>query len=797
LAPVSGTTSTFSQAGGGTLILNGIISSTGTIKLSLAGGGTFTLAGANTYSGGTTLASGTTLNINNSGSGGTSSAIGTAIFTINGGTIDNTTGTLVTLSTNNAIIVNGDFTFTGSNSLNLGTQGVTLTGNRAITVSASTLTFGGILNQTGGMGLFSLTKNGPGTLAFTQTASLGTLGGGITINGGTLSAASNNSLGTSGNVITINNGATFNNTGSMTASLHNFVLTSVASSTATFQTDAALSWSTPTASRLTGGSPTLTIVKSGVGQFTVTNSTGNSYTGNWRIDAGTLATSADAGLGNVANDITLNGGAFSWAGTGDYSPASTRTFTLNNVAGNTLNANSSTGSITLANTNQLTGSGGFTKTGIGTLNINASQDYSGGTTVNAGTLSVSSSGNLGATTGALAVNNPNTGAGTAVILNLNSAQTVGSLSGTIAAPSGGTNTATINLTGASTILTSNQSTDTSYAGVLAGTGGLTKDGAGTLVLSGANSYSGGTTVSAGLLQLKSNSALGSSSSSLTVNGGILDLNGQTISVGNLTGSGGTIWNNGPNSGTGTVTLTIGIGNTGGGTYAGLIQDNNPSSNAGKVALTKTGNGTITLSGANTYTGATTVNGGGTLFINGDQSAATGATTVTGAGTVLGGIGTIGGNVTVGGSNTATIIEGGTGSTGQTLTVKGSLTMQSGSIIELALGASAAHSTLALTAAGPTSFYLTQQFSFIDLGAQTATLYSGIITGVTSAVVTTGWTIDNPGWSGAFVWDAANNEIDLTLTAIPEPSTWIGAALALAVIGLMSRKRFAKRSRVIG
>ena len=60
-----------------------------------------------------------------------------------------------------------------------------------------------------------------------------------------------------------------------------------------------------------------------------------------------------------------------------------------------------------------------------------------------------------------------------------------------------------------------------------------------------------------------------------------------------------------------------------------------------------------------------------------------------------------------------------------------------------------------------------------------------------------WVITNPGWAGSFSWDAANGgEIDLSLTAVPEPSTWIGAALAFAAIGFTQRGRLTKRLRVI-
>ena len=75
-------------------------------------------------------------------------------------------------------------------------------------------------------------------------------------------------------------------------------------------------------------------------------------------------------------------------------------------------------------------------------------------------MTIATGGTLGATTGSLQVNNPNTGAGTAVVLNLlpGASTTTGSLSGTIATPSSGTNTATINNGGAGQNFTVNQTT---------------------------------------------------------------------------------------------------------------------------------------------------------------------------------------------------------------------------------------------------------------------------------------------------------------------------------------------------
>jgi hypothetical protein len=131
---------------------------------------------------------------------------------------------------------------------------------------------------------------------------------------------------------------------------------------------------------------------------------------------------------------------------------------------------------------------------------------------------------------------------------------------------------------------------------------------------------------------------------------------------------------------------------------------------------------------------------------------------------------------------------------------GAITLNSGSVIELALGASGTHSTLAHVGTGTISFALNQVFTFLDFGAQPG-LYSSIVTGVGATVLTasntTGWTISDLGWAGTFVWNPLTDSIDLTLTAIPEPRTWIGGALALAAIGVMCRKRFTKRFQVIG
>ncbi|MGD0769916.1 MAG: autotransporter-associated beta strand repeat-containing protein, partial [Tepidisphaeraceae bacterium] len=167
--------------------------------------------------------------------------------------------------------------------------------------------------------------------------------------------------------------------------------------------------------------------------------------------------------------------------------------------------------------------------GPGTWSLSGANSYSGGTTVNGGTLTVATGGTLGATTGPLAVNNPNTGAGTNVVLNLSTsaATTTGSLSGTIAVPSSGVNTATINNGGQ--LFTVNQTTAGAYAGTIAGTGGFTLGSlsTSTLTLSGTDTYSGGTTVNAGTLLIDPTSTPASTSAlpkgSVSITSGLLQL----------------------------------------------------------------------------------------------------------------------------------------------------------------------------------------------------------------------------------------------------------------------------------
>ncbi|MEY4938928.1 MAG: hypothetical protein RIQ93_663 [Verrucomicrobiota bacterium] len=293
--------------------------------------------------------------------------------------------------------------------------------------------------------------------------------------------------------------------------------------------------------------------------------------------------------------------------------------TVTVTAGGTLSSNNAVRTITvgagslLTWTSQTVSSGsttGFTKNGTGAWNLGAmtaTNGFTGGFTLNAGTVIVSGDKAFGA--GALTVNGgtiqssgTRSFAVTSLTIGGDFALTgTGSSSWNANANLGSTTRTITNSAGGSGITRS-------FGGIISGGAGagLTFGGSSnaTTILAGANTYSGGTTLNAGTLQVSGSGTLGSTSGFLAVNAGTLDVNGLNQTVGNLTGSGGTIVNNA----TGTAArLTIGSGDGGGGNYAGVIADH--TAGTGTLALTKTGTGTITLSGTNTYSGGVHLNGG--------------------------------------------------------------------------------------------------------------------------------------------------------------------------------------------
>lgn len=290
---------------------------------------------------------------------------------------------------------------------------------------------------------------------------------------------------------------------------------------------------------------------------------------------------------------------------------------------------------------KLIGAGKLVKKDLGTLVLTGANGYTGGTEIEGGTLNVSADGNLGAR-------------GTKITIDGGTLQFGGAF-----------DTARNVTLGSGNGVVDTMGNMNTLRGTIDGAGKLTKEGSGTLTLSGANSFSGGLTVDEGTVRAgAADKAFGSGQ--LTVSkGATADLAGFSQTVGGLAGAGSVALGNG------TLTSTQ-AGKT---AFSGIL------SGAGGLSLT--GSGKLTLSGANRYKGATQVRNG-TLIVNRDQSAATGKTTVSDGGTLTG-KGTLGGDVAVNDTGTLAIADDGNGTT--RLAIEGGLSLAGGSKLDYDYGVS--------------------------------------------------------------------------------------------------------------
>ncbi len=392
-----------------------------------------------------------------------------------------------------------------------------------------------------------------------------------------------------------------------------------------------------------------------------------------------------------------------------------------------------TGNITLAGTQTLSIANAITLSGNSVYTI----DNVNGTTATDATLSGAISGAFGIT---------KEGGGTLVLSNTantfsSAIVNAGTLEYNCNVNSFALPNTTVNALGTLALRTTSTIVDnTNYVNTgthtLSGAGIINKVGAGYLGLFGGNVSTSGFTGQLNVLEgvLGTNGGLSLGGARVAVaTGTAFDLRVGNSTFGELSG-GGRIGR----TFTGTSTLSVGALNTDS-TFSGVIENTLTPTGftltnitaGGILTLTKTGTGTLTLSGVNTYTGATSVTGG-TILVNGSLAAGT-ATTVS-AGARLGGSGTVNGTVNVATNGT---IRGGTGAaTGEALAINGNVTLASGSIVELVLGAGGTHSTLNFNGATDT-LSSSLVFNFLSLGATTGD-YAGIITGV-PGVNTSGWT----------------------------------------------------------
>ncbi|WP_156433482.1 autotransporter-associated beta strand repeat-containing protein, partial [Bradyrhizobium retamae] len=292
-----------------------------------------------------------------------------------------------------------------------------------------------------------------------------------------------------------------------------------------------------------GNAGSWSLVKNGAGTLVLTGA--NKYSGGTTVNAGILRGNALGLQGNIINNAAV---IFDESGTGTY-------------AGN------------------MSGTGSLTKTGTGDVSLRGTNTYTGGTTVTGGALLVASAASLGP--GSITLNN-------------------GSIGVVWDAPA-----QTINR--AITITNSGGFRGSYYAatwsGVISGNGTLVKSGPGDVILTGTNTYSGGTTVTGGVLRVDSDANLGAAGTGITLNGGSVGTTKDTpaaTSIGRnitLAGNGG---------------IDIALHPL---TWAGNI--------SGAGQFIKDGNGELELTGTNTYSGGTMLNAGTLRVASDDKLGAAG------------------------------------------------------------------------------------------------------------------------------------------------------------------------------
>ncbi len=589
---VSGTTTLKPSNSTGTafnMTLGGLLSGTG--ALTINGAGTVDLPIAETFTGATTITSGTLF------AGNTAS-----LSTTSGVTFNPTTGNTATLILASAAPSLKSLSNSGAGLSQLVLGNSVAPSSTALTVgsASSSGTFSGVISDAGNGATGSLIKVGTGALLL---SGVNTFSGGTTINAGSIQANSDSSLGNTAGFVLVNAGTLEDVTSYSSSRQYE-----VGNTASTLKIDAGQTLTLNTG--IINGPSTGTLNVTGPGILALNG--GGSYTGGTTIGSSAIVQiNSDTSLGATTGLALINAGTLE----------ATSSFTSGRLyeVGNTASAIKVDGGQTLALTLGITNgpsAGTLNVTGPGLLVLNGTDTYTGGTNItNSSLMATDNSNPLG--NGAIVLN---AGTGNTALLTLTGATpAIGSLSNT------GTGLSQVilgnSVTPSGTALTVGAlGTTTTFSGVISdagsgGTGSLIKVGAGELLLSGVNTFSGGTTINAGSIGANSDASLGAAAGTLLINAGTLE---DTISY--------------------TSSRQYEVGNTASTLKidAGQMLTLNTGITDGSTTgtLNVTGPGTLALLGAGSYSGGTIIGGGATVQVNSATSlGAVGGVALINAGTV--------------------------------------------------------------------------------------------------------------------------------------------------------------------